>query len=98
MTARSAPIGSSATALTSSNTIVARLPASYGGHTGSFGVLGFPVRANASHASLTLSASAGAVGLPAVSRDSSRLWNANGTSIVCGDLSLPPSYGDSQRK
>jgi len=30
MTVRSAPIGSSATALTSSNTIVARLPASYG--------------------------------------------------------------------
>lgn len=81
MTARSAPIGSSATALTSSNTIVARLPASYGGHAGSFGVLGFPVRANASHASLTLSASAGAVALPAVSRDSSRLSGPRQASL-----------------
>ena len=52
--------GSSATALVASNTIVARRFASNAGQRGRPRVFGSPVRANASHASQTWSASGGA--------------------------------------
>ena len=61
-------MGSCSTRLRVSITIVGRSLALNAGHRGSFGVLGFPVRAKAIHASLTLSASAMASGPPPVSR------------------------------
>src|SRR5262245_35221791 len=95
---RCSRIGSFSNRLSLLKTIVGRSVGLKRVHLASRGVLGSPVRANATHASLTLSASAGASGLVAVSRDALTLWNANGISIVSGDFSRPPSTGDSQRK
>src|SRR5690349_13483835 len=68
------------------------------GHCGSLEVFGLPVFANAIQALLTLSARAGASGLSLVIRLVLILSNANGISMVWGDLSRPPSMGVSQRK
>src|SRR5262245_50085695 len=99
ITKRCSRIGSFSTRLSLLNTIVGRSVALKGVQRGSLGVFGLPVRANAIHVSLTLSASAIAPGPPPVRRVAAlTLSNANGISIVCGDLSRPPSTGVSQRK
>src|SRR5215831_21388154 len=58
--------GSFSTLLLLLNTIVWRSTGSNAGQCGNFGTFGFPVRANAIHASLTLSVSATAPGAPPV--------------------------------
>src|SRR5688572_18799500 len=99
MTRRCSRIGSFTSLLSLSITIVGRSVALKGAQRGSFGVFGFPVLAKAIHASLTLSASATASGPPPVRRVAAlTLSNANGISIVCGDLRRPPSAGVSHRK
>src|SRR5580698_10362428 len=80
-------------------TIVARSFASNAGQLGNLGVFGFPVRAKAIQALLTLSASAMASAPPPVSRaEIFTLSNAKGISMVWGDLRRPPCTGVSQVK
>jgi hypothetical protein len=79
---RCSRIGSFCTLLWLSKTIVGRLADLNGGQRGNLEVFGSPLLANAIQASLTLSARAGACGLPAVNREAFRLSNANGISIV----------------
>src|SRR5688572_8096031 len=98
MAIRCSRIGSFSALLSLLNTMVGQSLGLNAGQRGSLGVLGLPVRANASQALLTLSARAGASGLVAVRRDAFTLSNAKGISMVCGDFSRPPSIGDSQRK
>ena len=78
--------GSFSTLLWLLNTMVGRSLGLNAGHWGSLGVFGLPVLANAIHALLTLSASAGASGLPDVMLLVLILSNANGISMVWGDL------------
>src|SRR5215471_14366140 len=79
---RCSRMGSFSTLLSLLKTIVGLSFGLNDGHRGSFGVLGSPFRANAIHASLTLSARVCASGLLDVSRDALTLSNAKGISIV----------------
>src|SRR6185503_4525307 len=97
MTTRGPRSGSDATRHSLLNSIVSRAVAEYAGHFGSFGVLGSPVRANATHAALVFPASAYASGIFEISGPAiSMLLNTNGILMVCGDRICPPPSGVSQ--
>src|SRR5882762_5238511 len=77
--------------------MVSRESAEYAGHCGSCGVFGFPVRAKATHAALTLAARARVSGAsPVVATDLPMLSNTNGISIACGVFMCGAPTGVSQ--
>src|ERR1051325_239929 len=78
--------------------IVARSAAEYGGHFGIRAWLGLPVRANATPAPLTRSASGCSSGpVPSIPGSCQWFCIANGISMQCGDRRRPPSTGVRQR-
>src|SRR5579863_2688039 len=83
---RASRSGSGSTRMSLLNSIVSRRALEYAVHLGNCGMLGSPVRANATHAALTLVARAYASArLEIRGPPSAMLLKANWISMVCGD-------------